>query len=173
MDSLVGFLRESVHVDGDGASARAAVRTRVDARLVPVAVAGWLCTLVVPILPIVPAAGGAVVAALAGVVLLCREGREDPRTGGIGLPAAVACLGAAVLTAVTLLHMSAARSGPVPALAADASVATIELMVRTDPLVRPSRGHRSTYVVLQRTSSVLRVKAPLTRRSRTAALGGR
>lgn len=160
-DRLVEVVRTSIRAGDNGTPTRHGVRAPVDARLVPVAVTGWLCTLVVPVAPVVPAAGGAVVAALAGVVLL---GRRYQRRGALGLSAAVACLGAAVLTAVTLLHVSAARSGPVPVLAAEAAVATTELMVRTDPRVRSSPGHRSTYVVLE--ADVLR----LTRRGVTTAV---
>ncbi|GAA2758554.1 ComEC/Rec2 family competence protein [Actinopolymorpha rutila] len=161
VDRLVEKVRTSVRVGDDDTSTRPGGRDTIDARLVPVAVAGWLCTLVVPVAPVVPAAVGAVTAALAGVVLLARRSR---RGSVLGLSAAVTCLGAAVLITVTLLHVSAARSGPIPELAADASVATTELRVRTDPRVRSSPGHRSTYVVLE--ADVLR----LTRHGVTTAV---
>ncbi|MFD2081485.1 competence protein ComEC [Actinopolymorpha cephalotaxi] len=161
LDRLVESVRTSIRVGEDGPPTHQGARATVDARLVPVAVAGWLCTLVVPVVPPVPAAVGAVAAAAAGVVLLARPSRRDR---ALELSAAVACLGAAVLTSVTLLHVSAARGGPVPELAADASVATTELRVRTDPRVRSSPGHRSTYVVLE--ADVLR----LTRHGVTTAV---
>ncbi|MET9023148.1 ComEC/Rec2 family competence protein [Actinopolymorpha sp. NPDC004070] len=158
---LVETVRTSIRVGDDGTSVPAGARAPVDARLVPVALAGWLCTVLIPVVPLVPAAGGAVAAALAGVVLVGRRSRPGEV---LGRSAGLACLGAAVLTSVTLLHVSAARSGPVPGLAANASVATTELRVRTDPRVRSSPGHRSTYVVLE--ADVLR----LTRHGVTTAV---
>ena len=115
-----------------------------DARLVPLAVTAWLCALVVPLtsVPLVVVLAAALAALAIPAVLL--RGRFQ----GFGPPLAVILVGGAVFCVVTVAHVVALRSGPVPALAADAAVVAAELRVRTDAVRREPRGFGSAYVVM-------------------------
>lgn len=116
----------------------------LDLRLVPVAVACWSCTLVVPVVPARFSVVAATVAAAVAIVVIAVQGRVRYAS----LAAALTCLGVAVASTVTLLHVTAARSGPVPALAARAAVVTVDVRVRSDPVLRPSHGRGAPYIVL-------------------------
>lgn len=112
-----------------------------DLRLVPLAVVVWATALLVPGRPT-----ELVLAAIVGLTLLGFAALflPVPRRA----PIVLVLLGATVTTAVSALHVAAARAGPVPALASDTAVATAELVVRTDPRPRPATGpHQSPYVL--------------------------
>ncbi|WP_020577328.1 ComEC/Rec2 family competence protein [Actinopolymorpha alba] len=124
-----------------------------DARLVPLAATSWLFALVVPVIPPPIAVVAAVALGVLALLVLAFGGRFV-RTAGVSA-VAVVCLGGAVSATVATLHVVASRSGPVPSLAEQAAVATVELRITSDPRLRERRGHRPPYVVLD--GDVLRI----------------
>ncbi len=114
-------------------------RARPDLRLVPSAVAAWVAALTAA--PIVLRAP--VAAALGGVALLivALALLSGPRRGParVAVAAALACAAAVVIGVV--LRSVATQSGVLATLARDRAVATVELVVTSDPTpLRPRKG---------------------------------
>ena len=128
--------------------------TPVDARLVPLAVTAWLCTLVVPVVPQRPVVVAAVLFGVLAMALVLLD-RRLGTLGGVVSALAVVCAGGAVFGVLASAHVAVTRSGPIPVWAAEAAVVTADVRIRTDPLRRESRGARPDYVVVD--ADVVRV----------------
>ncbi len=118
-----------------------------DARLVPLALTAWCCALVVPLLPRPAAVVAAIALAALAIPVILADRRRDPSARMTTV--AVLCLGGAACTLVTAAHVSVTRSGPIPVLAADAAVATVDVRVRTDPRPREAGRFGTAYVVME------------------------
>jgi competence protein ComEC len=152
---------ERVGAMGEFADSSPWRRRPPDLRLVPLAATAWLCALVVPVAPVPVVVGTAIgLAALVPVILLLGRRRAPDRRSALGRGVnvlAVVLLGGAAFSLITLVHVSSTRAGPVPTLAADTAVVSVDLRVRSDPVRREGRGFRSAYVVLD--AEVVRVTA--------------
>ena len=114
---------------------------RPDLRLLPSAVAAWLAALAVVALPVrLGLALTAVLAATAGALGVWLRRRRGARRGtALVLLAAGTCAAAAAGSAVA--RVATLHSGPLPGLAEQRAVATVDLVVTSDPRARrPAAG---------------------------------
>ena len=137
---------------------------QLDLRLVPGALAAWLVAWQGRLLPpdLLLGAAGLLAAGCLGLLLTRRGGRV--------LVAAVACGCAASSAAVTALHTSGLREGPVAAAAAREAAVRVEAVVTADPRVALAAAPGARQLVVARVRVEVLTTAGVSHRLRTAVV---